>query len=151
MPRKKKVTPAPDADVAGETVAPVTSIIETAKAETVAVIETPAEPATTTSRPQWIQTVNLGRENSGPKMRLGRSERFQQMVIQFDEKPTDETRIHLGEAGWRWRSAEGQWTKQLDFGSRARDQLEAEKLFADIARYERSERGLPTTPHSVSR
>lgn len=117
-----------------------------------------SEPATTVAgqptivhRPLWIQTKNLGRDDKGPRMRLGRSERFQQMVIQFDEKPTDDTRIQLGDAGWRWRPFESQWTRQLDFENRASDQIQAEKLFEEIAWHERRERGLPGTQPSPGR
>jgi hypothetical protein len=100
-------------------------------------------------RPKWIRTVNLGKDKDSPKMRLGRSEQFQQMVIQFDEKPTDDTRMQLGEAGFRWRPFEGQWTKQLEFERRAAGQLEAEKLFDELAWHERRERGLPTQSPSI--
>lgn len=158
MPRKKKTpateTTSPSADVTQQ------EAITSEPTAALAVIESPSpvaeipasdpapaenEQPPAPSRPHWIQTVKLGRENDSPKMQLGRSERFQQMVIQFDEKPTDETRIQLGEAGWRWRAAESQWTKQLDFESRARGQYDAEKLFETITRHERSERGLPAT------
>ncbi|MGL6075193.1 MAG: hypothetical protein ACRC8S_13620 [Fimbriiglobus sp.] len=107
------------------------------------------KPSSATNRPFWIQTVSLGNEKPSPKMRLGRSQQFQQMVIQFDEKPTDDTRLELGEAGWRWRANEGQWTKQLEFKSRATGQLEAEKLFDRIAQHERLERGLAAMSMSI--
>jgi len=114
---------------------------------------TPGSQATApaASPPRWIQQVSLSRDPQGPKLRLGRSERFQQMVIQFDEKPTDESRSQLGDAGWRWRPAEGQWTKQLDADSRARSQLHAEQLFDSLVHSERQERGLPTLASSLGR
>ena len=150
---------------------PVSSPVEERPSTSVTVAETPlaegrlalpkdpqGEPATPVAgqptivhRPLWIQTKNLGRDDKGPKMRLGRSERFQQMVIQFDEKPTDDTRIQLGDAGWRWRPFESQWTRQLDFENRASDQIQAEKLFEEIAWHERRERGLPGTQPSPGR
>lgn len=180
MPRKKKMTPAVESEVVSETPTALETsataedlpAVEQRPETLVTVAATPQGEATIVPasdtqgsevaasvgelptiphRPLWIQMVSLGRDNAGPKMRLGRSERFQQMVIQFDEKPTDDTRIQLGDAGWRWRPLESYWTKQLNFDNRAGDQLQAEKLFAEIAWHERRERGLPGTQPTASR
>jgi hypothetical protein len=58
-------------------------------------------------------TIALSNNNDGPKARLYRSHRFQQLAIQLDEKPDEGIRQRLRDDGWTWRPAEGAWTKQL--------------------------------------
>ena len=72
-------------------------------------------------------------------MRLGRDNRFQQMAIQFEAKPTEEVRQRLHQEGWRWRPAESIWTKQLEFERKAQGHLEAERLFDELAKIEMQE------------
>lgn len=73
-------------------------------------------------------------------MRLGRDNQFQQMAIAFDEKPAEETRRRLQADGWKWRSGEERWTKQLDPDRKATGQQDAEKLFDELIRIERRDR-----------
>jgi hypothetical protein len=90
--------------------------------------------------PFWFQSSLLSQEPDGPKMRLGRDNRFQQMAIQFEAKPTEEVRQRLHQDGWRWRPAESIWTKQLEFDRKAQGHLEAERLFDELAKIEMQER-----------
>lgn len=99
--------------------------------------------------PLWFQSVGLSNEADGPRMRLGRDNRFQQMAIAFDEKPTAEARRRLHADGWKWRPAEGQWTKQLEIDRRARGQQDAEKLFDELTRIERQDRHLSETVGAI--
>jgi hypothetical protein len=111
----------------------------------------PATPATGTPAPadapfaerHEMQNIVLGPMNDSPSMRLFRSEKYQQMQIQFDEKPDERYRTRLREAGWKWRTAEQVWTKQFEPGARWRTPADAEKLFAEIGNAIRAERGLP--------
>lgn len=59
-----------------------------------------------------------------------------------DSRPEQQYRERLREDGWRWREDEGVWTKQLDRERRASSQLEAERLFTEIAEAIRGDLGL---------
>jgi hypothetical protein len=59
-----------------------------------------------------------------------------------DEVPGKEHRERLRQEQWRWREAEGVWTKQLDRERRAGSQMEAERLFTEIGNTIRTELGL---------
>lgn len=89
-----------------------------------------------------LMTVPLGNGRDAPRMTLLRNNRFQQMAIRFDSKPAEHHRTALHDAGWRWREAEGVWTKQLDRDRRAASQLDAERLFTQLADAIRTELGL---------
>jgi hypothetical protein len=91
--------------------------------------------------PHELDTVCLGPDNSGPKMRLFRSNRFNQVQIRFDERPPEDVVGILKEDGWRWRGQGEGWTKQLDRAARWRGQADAERLFKEIADELRQSRG----------
>lgn len=99
-------------------------------------------------RRQWqpdpfpLMVINLGSDKDSPTMKLFRSNKLNQMAIQFGEKPEEEHRRRLREAGWKWRETEGVWTKQMDRERRATSQVEAERLFTEIGDAIRAERGL---------
>jgi hypothetical protein len=86
-------------------------------------------------------TIALCNDNDGPKARLYRNRRFQQMAIGFDEKPDEGIRQELREDGWTWRTAESAWTKQL--GERPGEtHRSAVAMFASIANEIRQANGL---------
>ena len=101
--------------------------------------------------PLWFQTIPLSSTNDGPRMRLGRDNRFNQMAIAFDEKPCEDSRKRLHNDGWKWRQAESQWTKQLEIDHRATGQQDAEKLFEALAKIERRERQLDEQLEAIRR
>lgn len=91
--------------------------------------------------PFGATSVALSDSKDGPKIRLYRSHKFQQMAIQFDEKPDEAVRQKLREDGWTWRGAEGVWTKQL--GERPGEtHSKAEEFFENIANDIRQAKGL---------
>jgi hypothetical protein len=104
--------------------------------------------ATGEARKTWqpdpfaLMTVPLGKGHDAPRMTLFRNNRYQQMAIRFDQKPAEHHRVALHAAGWLWREAEGVWTKQLDRDRRAASQLDAERLFHQLADAIRAELGL---------
>ena len=108
----------------------------------------PQEPSATgfvarVTRPDPFgeMTVALSKDQAGPKARLYRSQRFQQMAIEFDEKPVDGIRQRLRDAGWTWRPTEAVWTKQL--GERPGEtHRQAQELFTSIANDIRHANGL---------
>lgn len=88
---------------------------------------------------EWA--IALTGEKDGPKARLYRNQRFQHMAIRFDEKPDEDIRHRLREAGWTWRGQEGAWTRQL--GERPGDaHRQARALFEGIANDVRRANGL---------
>lgn len=96
--------------------------------------------------PFYFQTICLSADKNGPRMRLGRSNRYQQVIMQFDEKPNQDTTDALKHDGWRWRSEERVWTKQLDKDARWRTQADAQRLFQLLGDKLRAEKGLETQP-----
>lgn len=139
MPRRK---PAPNADITPAAAEPTPSAAPAADAP--AAEAGPAEPAAAPFADRHpLDTVALGPANDAPKMRLFRSDKYQQMQISFDEKPGEPHRARLQQAGWRWRAAERVWTKQFEAGARWRTQADAERLFAEIANAVRAGLGLP--------
>ena len=105
----------------------------------------------TPSGPFSATSVALSDSNDGPKARLYRNQKFQQMAIQFDEKPDESIRQRLREDGWTWRTAEAVWTKQL--GERPGEtHRKAEEFFEKIVNDIRQARGLePTSFQTHSR
>ncbi len=93
-------------------------------------------------------SVALTDAKDGPRVRLYRSRRFNQVAVEFDEKPEQPVRERMHNEGYRWREAEGVWTKQLgEF--RASGQLAAERLVIELANIIRAERGLAPVGQAV--
>jgi hypothetical protein len=95
--------------------------------------------------PRDRHRIDLG---DGRALRLSRSERWQQMRIEFiatnegvDPKPKSEDgdTQWLREHGWRWRGEEKAWTRQLDkntdenWAARGNSDLEAHEQFVELA------------------
>ncbi len=93
-------------------------------------------------------SVALTDVTDGPCVRLYRSRRYNQVAIQFDEKPELPVRERMHDEGYRWREAEGVWTKQLG-EYRASGQLAAERLVTELANAIRAERGLAPVGQAV--
>ena len=93
-------------------------------------------------------SVALTDAKDGPRVRLYRSRRFNQVAVQFDEKPEQPIRERMHNEGYRWREAEGVWTKQLG-EYRASGQLAAERLVTELANAIRAERGLTPVGQAV--
>lgn len=65
--------------------------------------------------------------------------KFRQMQLRFDAKPADPIRQAMAEAGFRWRSAEGVWTKQIEAGAEWRTRADANALFDRVTALIRDE------------
>ena len=89
-----------------------------------------------------LAAITLGAEKDSPRVRLFRSDRFKQVAIRFDEKPDPKYLDQLRDAGFRWRSDDGVWTKQFDADRRWQSVAEAEQLFARIGNALRADLGL---------
>ena len=75
-------------------------------------------------------------------VKLQEDRRFKQVRIAFAEKPSDDVRQVVREAGFQWRSQEEVWTKQIDPDKAWRTRAEAEALFERVTAMLRAERGL---------
>lgn len=93
-------------------------------------------------------SVALTDAKDGPRVRLYRSRRFNQVAVKFDEKPEQPVRERMHNEGYRWREAEGVWTKQLG-EYRVSGQLAAERLVTELANVIRAERGLTPVGQAV--
>lgn len=98
--------------------------------------------------PHGIYSVALTDATNGPRIHLYRSRRFNQVAVRFDEKPEQPVRERMHDEGYRWREAEGVWTKQLG-EYRASGQLAAERLVTELANAIRAERGLAPAGQAV--
>ena len=144
MARKRKVTPhtSPEAETSGPITTPVEAAPPSGGPEPAAhpdpaVAVTDATPGAEPTRgrqpdPHGVMTVALTDESDGPKARLFRSNRWQQMAVTFDEKPAPEIIEQLRDAGFRWRGEEKAWTVQLDKERRWQTHAEAEALFKKL-------------------
>lgn len=89
-----------------------------------------------------LETTILTDRNDGPKMRLYRSNRNQELAIQFDERPANEHLQKLHDGGFDWNRAEKVWTKPITQEAKWRDHADAEKVFREISTAIRAENGL---------
>ena len=117
-------------------------------AEDAAPIDTPNEPpkdaAVYAADPHPKLTVSLSDYNGGPKARLLRCHKFNQMQIRFEgEQPPEAALAILKDTGWRDRTeAEGVFTKQIDKNARWQSVDQMEKEFKAIVNRIREEKGL---------
>lgn len=88
-----------------------------------------------------VLSVALRDGADAPRVRLFRNRRMNQVAVGFDQKPAEPHRQRLRDEGYKWRDAEGVWTKQLG-DERATGQLTAERLVAEIGDAIRAENGL---------
>ncbi len=102
--------------------------------------------------PRELKSISLGPYRDSPRVRLLRSQRFNQMQIRPDEQLPDTSREQLKAAGWTERPEEGIFTKQLPPRPKAEGEeakpawptvLEAERQFHELANAIRADKGLP--------
>lgn len=98
--------------------------------------------------PHGIYSVALTDTNDGPRVHLYRSRRYNQVAVRFDEKPGQSVRERMHDEGYRWREAEGVWTKQLG-EYRVSGQLAAERLVTELANAIRADCGLAPAGQAV--
>jgi hypothetical protein len=102
--------------------------------------------------PREEKSLNLGSAKDSPRLRLLRSDRFNQMQIRSDEPLSSASQEKLKADGWTERPDEGSWTKQLPSRKPVEGQertrpwpavLKAEQFFAELAADIRREHHLP--------
>ncbi len=82
-------------------------------------------------------------------VRLMESRRDRQMAIMFGEgrsedKPSQAVLEMVKEAGYRWNPAEKVWTRPLRFESAMTTRIEAERLYQEVCKQIRQEKGIET-------
>ncbi len=82
-------------------------------------------------------------------VRLMESRRDRQMAIMFGEgkpedKPSQEVLDMVKEAGYRWNPSEKVWTRPLRFESAMTTRIEAERLYQEVCKQIRQEKGIET-------
>jgi hypothetical protein len=102
-----------------------------------------AEPSSTEAaqdkpspRPQVI------RSDYPAGVRLLENRRFKQMQFAFTEKPSEEARQLVRDAGYQWRSVEQVWTKQIDTEQAWQTRAQANELFTSLAEQLRIDKGI---------
>jgi hypothetical protein len=141
--RKKQQASEPVADSANP-------LVEAAK-EQLGAVEVPddgdQERRVSLPDPHWSDSISLTNAKDGPRIHLGRSRRYRQMLIAFDVKPEGEVGgqvlATLRDQGWRYHAKDKAWTVQLERGAEWRTAADAEKLFRDVGNTLREANGLP--------
>jgi hypothetical protein len=117
-------------------------------------------PHPAVSDPREWKSVKLGPDRDSPRLRLLRSDRFNQMQIRSDEELPPPVREKLANAGWTERPQEGIWTRQLPSRRQVNGEepappwptvVEAERFLQDIANEVRTGKGLPPVTSEQSR
>lgn len=72
---------------------------------------------------------------------LSESKRYGKMLMAFDEKPTPEVTAKLKEAGFRWEPMEKVWALSTR-GNPMTARIEADRVFNDVSKQIRTERGI---------
>jgi hypothetical protein len=73
-------------------------------------------------------------------VRLFDSKQDRQMVIKFDEKPSQPVIDKMKEAGYRWNGPDKVWTHPASMSAR----IEAERLYQEVRQMIRKEKGIET-------
>ena len=83
-------------------------------------------------------------------IKLFEDKRERQMVIKFDDKPTQAVIDMLKEGGYRWNSKERVWTHPVEPDSANTTRIEAEWLYQEIRHIIRQEKGIDPAPELPS-
>jgi hypothetical protein len=129
---------------------------------TTAVVEPPAAPAAEASpdKPSFAERVGQRKWIPAPDsfgiakdnlagVRLFESKQDRQMAIKFGEgrpedKPSQAVIDKMKEAGFRWNPADRIWAHPVTSESAMRTRIEAERLYQDVCKMIRQEKGIET-------
>jgi hypothetical protein len=98
--------------------------------------------------PRSEDQISLSDERDGPTMRLLRSHRHSEVLLQFDQKPSLEIIAQIKAEHYRWEprvesaNRHGAWAKKLEGGREVRGMLDAERLFPKLGNEIRQGKGL---------
>lgn len=63
-------------------------------------------------------------------------------VVKFEEKPSDDVRKMLADAGFQWNQGNKEWTRPIRYENAWQDRASAEDAFRDVCKAIRHERGV---------
>ena len=75
-------------------------------------------------------------------VRLFESKRDRQMAIKFDEKPSQPVIDTIKNARYQWNPADRIWAHPVPYGSPMSTRIEAERLYQDVCKMIRQEKGI---------
>jgi hypothetical protein len=123
---------------------------------TTTVTEMPAVAETAESSPGFAAKVAQKKRVSAPDpygiavdtvagVRLFESRRDRQMAIKFENKPSQPVIDKMHEEGWNWKPADKIWARPLWADSAMSTRIEAERLYQDVCKMIRQEKGIETS------
>ena len=77
---------------------------------------------------------------------LSESRKYHQMAIKFNERPIQPVIDKVKEAGYRWDSANQQWTHQIRQESAMATRIEAKRLYEEVRQMIHDHNGLKSGP-----
>jgi hypothetical protein len=63
-------------------------------------------------------------------------------IIRFEEKPSDAVREKLRDGGFKWVGENKEWVRPINFDTRGQDRIHADRVFGDVTKMTREERGI---------
>jgi hypothetical protein len=120
-----------------------TAVAEPPAAETKTEGQTFAERVGQKKRPTAADPFGIATDNLAG-VRLFESKQHRQMAIKFEEKPSRAVLDTMHEAGWTWKSADKIWARPLMPESAMSTRIEAERLYQEVRRMVREEKGIET-------
>lgn len=69
-----------------------------------------------------------------------------QMAIKFENKPSQPVIDKMHEEGWNWKPADKIWARPVWADSAMSTRIEAERLYQDVCKMIRQEKGIETSP-----
>ncbi len=73
---------------------------------------------------------------------LAEDRQLRRMQLKFDEKPSEDVRLALKDAGFRWSSPNASWEVKIDREQSWTARAAADKIFKQVTEMIRQERGL---------
>jgi hypothetical protein len=120
------------------------------------VTETPPVAETTEQSPGFAEKVGQKKWVSPPDpyeiavdpvagVRLYEDRQERQMAIKFQTKPSQPVIDKMHEEGWNWKPADKIWARPLWADSARSTRIEAERLYQDVRKMIRQEKGIETS------
>jgi hypothetical protein len=78
-------------------------------------------------------------------VKLYESRQDRQMAIKFENKPSQPVIDKMHEEGWNWKPADKIWARPLWADSARSTRIEAERLYQDVRKMIRQEKGIETS------
>jgi hypothetical protein len=63
-------------------------------------------------------------------------------IIRFNEKPSDAVRDVMHKNGFEWKQQNKEWARPINFETRVQDRVHADRVFDEVTKMIRTERGI---------